>query len=296
MAASAPQLFFLAARGVSRGALLAVLRQEARGETSLAAQAAAYGRQEEAAAAAAEHRAEGWQTALRTRGGGYLTWGSAGYPSVLAHVLGAQAPPVLFHLGNAQLLEAPAIGMAGTRKPTAQGWRMAHEAAAAFGRAGLVLVSGGAEGVDTAAHAAALGAGGASIVVLPQGVLTYSLPRVWRPAFEEGRLLLLSEFAPDAPWAAHAAITRNATLSALSRALCIVEPRKTGGSIRTAHCGLATGKPVFAAGEPPECAAPPVLAEAGAEPLWSPQEGVRLEAVLAASQAERPEPAWLFPA
>jgi len=174
--------------------------------------------------------------------------GSREYPLALRIALGSAAPNLLFIHGVGSLLARPAAGIVGTRAPSTAGVRWAKACAGRFAEAGIPVVSGGAQGVDTAAHRAALRRRGETIVVLPQGLLSCTIPRLYRAAAAEGRAVLLSEFPPKAPWQAHAAITRNATISALARLVCVIEPRKTGGSMCTARHALGQGKPVFFAG------------------------------------------------
>lgn len=286
-----PTLFLLAAPGVSRGALLEAMRLEKRGEATLAEQAAAYRRQSPRNAEAAEGLALAWAADCMDLGYTWVSWLDAHYPALLTENLGNDAPPVLFLGGNAALLDRPAISIAGTRRPSKEGERNARELASGVVRRGNVVVSGGAMGVDTAARNGALEAGGATIVVLPEGLLGFMHPDDWFRALREKRILLLSEFVPCAPWADYAAVTRNATLSALGRAVCIVEPgQKRGGSLRTARCGLEQGKPVFVAGPPPDYAVPAELAAAGAEPLDVKRGAPCADRVLEAAAADRPLP------
>ncbi|HIJ66427.1 MAG TPA: hypothetical protein HPP77_10805, partial [Candidatus Hydrogenedentes bacterium] len=74
---------------------------------------------------------------------------------------------------------------------------------------------------------------------------TYRPSRSVAKAVGQGAAVLVSEFPPDAPWETHAAVTRNAVISALARLVCVIEPRKTGGSIRTARIALNQGKSVL---------------------------------------------------
>jgi predicted Rossmann fold nucleotide-binding protein DprA/Smf involved in DNA uptake len=87
--------------------------------------------------------------------------------------------------------------------------------------------------------------GGKTVVVLPQGILTYRGPALLFDAIQDGRAAVVSEFAPDMAWETHAAVTRNTTISAFSLLVCVIEPKKTGGSVRTARCALAQGKRVL---------------------------------------------------
>ena len=196
-----------------------------------------------------------------------LAVGSPGYPQALERFLGAQAPPLLFVRGQHSLLAGACAGVVGTRAPSAAGVELARACAVVFACAGIPVVSGGAAGIDSAAHAGALRAGGATVAVLPLGLLRYRLSPLFEEALAQGRLALVSHCVPDAPWRTHAAVARNATISALVRLLCVVEPKETGGSICTARHCLAQAKPVFHAlaspplggGEHPLARAQPLL-------------------------------------
>ena len=173
------------------------------------------------------------------------------YPSALTAWLGPEAPPLLFVSGDLALLAGPSAGIVGTRRPSARGKRLAAACAETVCDAGMIVVSGGAAGVDSAAHETAVARGGRTVVVLPQGVLTYHGPAFIEEALDEGRAAIVSEFVPEADWQTHAAVTRNATISALlSRMVCVIEPRAVGGSIRTARCALEQGKHVAVYVEP----------------------------------------------
>ncbi len=167
------------------------------------------------------------------------------YPAALRTCLGKGAPPLLFARGNLSLLKEAGVGIVGTRTPTTQGLHIARQCAQIFSFAGVPIISGGARGIDWAAHTNALNAGGTTIVILPQGMLTYEIPEILHTALQNGKALLLSEFIPNTRWMTHAAITRNGTISALTRLLCVIEPQKTGGSIQTARHSLEQRKPVY---------------------------------------------------
>ncbi len=131
--------------------------------------------------------------------------------------------------------------------------------------------------MDAAAHGAALAAGGATVIVLPQGALSYEKPSAYGEAMRAGRVLLLSEFVPDLPWCTHAAVQRNATISVLSDGLCVIAPAKQGGSIRTARCAIERAKPVFHAYAP----ASPLFRARGTHDVAQAEGAARLEAWLA---------------
>lgn len=170
------------------------------------------------------------------------------YPPALKASLGEKAPPLLFVQGNVRLLHEPMAGIVGARQVSRRGEILAEQCARIFAENGIGVVSGAARGVDTAAHRSVIGFGGKTVLILPQGLLTYTAPRAIQAAIGEGRAALVSEFAPDAVWATYAAVTRNATIASLARVLCVIEPRRLGGSIRTARVALGHGKRVLVYG------------------------------------------------
>ncbi len=196
-----------------------------------------------------------------------ITCADNDYPESLARDLGNRAPALLFLAGDRELLEAPAAAVVGARDVSRRGSILADETAAAFARAGVGVVSGGATGVDTAAHAAVLINGGKTVVVLPQGLLTFRGSRELLQAVEDGRAAILSEFLPDMTWQTHAAVTRNATISALANLVCVIEPKKQGGSVRTARYAIEHGKRVLVYCDPRHRDLADTLTRAGAGSL-----------------------------
>ena len=200
----------------------------------------------------AAHRAAARQdlAAVRQRGAQAIPFWAPAYPSRLRLALGPHAPPILFCTGPAALLSRPCGGIVGGRRPSAQGRHLARACALGLAPLGAAIVSGGAQGIDREAHAAALAASAPTIAVLPQGLLAPGPPAWLLAAARSGAALLVSEVPPFTPWQTHAAVVRNATVSALARVLCVLDARKRGGSIQTARHALSQGKPVLYGGGP----------------------------------------------
>ena len=201
----------------------------------------------------AEHyvdRASAMIERVEKAGGQAIVSTDGDFPESLKASLATAAPPLLFVVGNIGLIEADAAGIVGTRSPCEEGVWLTEQCAHVFSEKGVPGISGGAEGVDTAAHRAALAAGGTTVVILPQGLLSYRAPKELLNAVEDGRALLVSQFSPDAPWSTHGALTRNATIAGLSRLICVIEPGRKGGSVRTARHALEQGKHVMAYTQP----------------------------------------------
>ncbi len=167
------------------------------------------------------------------------------YPPALLAALDTAAPPLLVVAGDADLLARPAGAVVGSRAPSEAGVTLAGYCARWLAEHGRVVVSGGAQGIDTAAHSAALEAGGGTIVVLPQGLLSYGASRELAGAIEEGRAALVSQCLPEAPWTVSAAVARNEIIAAFSRVVCVIEPGSPGGSAKTGQDALNQSKPVL---------------------------------------------------
>jgi DNA processing protein len=196
-----------------------------------------------------------------------ITCADSDYPESLARDLGNRAPALLFLAGDRELLDEHAAAVVGARDVSRRGAMLATETASAFAQAGIGVVSGGATGADSAAHAAALANGGKTVVVLPQGILTFRGSRELLHAIDDGRAAILSEFLPDMTWQTHAAVTRNATISALANLVCVIEPKKQGGSVRTARHAIEHGKRVLVYCDPSHRDLAKTLTSAGARSL-----------------------------
>ena len=94
-----------------------------------------------------------------------------GYPAALRDLV--PAPDPLWLEGLEGILIRPSVAIVGTRRMSPYGERVARELAGALARAGAVVVSGLAQGIDCAAHGAAMDAGGASVAVLGEGITSF---------------------------------------------------------------------------------------------------------------------------
>ena len=156
-------------------------------------------------------------------------------------------PPVLFAVGPTNLIASPSVGFCGSRSATDRGLEVAADIAEQVSGQGFNVVSGGAKGVDITAHRTALANGGTTTVVLAEGILQYRMRQELRAVFDPARTLVVSEFFPDAPWIAGRAMQRNRTICALSRAMVLIEARKSGGTFAAGEAALAMGVPLFTA-------------------------------------------------
>lgn len=172
-----------------------------------------------------------------------IACGSAHYPKLLASL--SDAPPILWTMGHLGILRKPTIAIVGARNASAVGTRFAKTLAQDLADEGLVIVSGLARGIDTAAHSAAMGSG--TIAVMAGGV-DYIYPAqntgLARDILASG-LRLSEQPIGLIPQARHFPM-RNRIISGLATATIVVEATAKSGSLITAHCALDQGRDVFA--------------------------------------------------
>lgn len=167
------------------------------------------------------------------------------YPKRLLEI--SSPPPVLFIDGDKHCLSDPQIAIVGSRRPTPAGRKNAHAFASHMARAGLIVTSGLAMGIDGASHEGALEAGGLSIAVAATG-----LDRVYPARHRElakriaAQGALVSEFPTGIPPKAEHFPRRNRLISGLSLGVLVVEAARRSGSLITAGCAAEQGREVFA--------------------------------------------------
>ena len=179
-------------------------------------------------------------------GGWVLTPEDALFPLSLRHMTGC--PAALYALGVMPDLDrTPAVAVVGTRRASRDGWREAYALSAGLAAGGMVVVSGGAVGIDAAAHSGALAAGGVTIVVMACP-LNENYPRENEPLRRQilaNGGLLLSEFPPDEPYKCEFPI-RNRLMVGLSQAVCLAETPTRSGARITARLAREQNREVFA--------------------------------------------------
>ena len=178
---------------------------------------------------------------------GQPTWiGAEGLPGSLRDL--SNPPAGLWCVGDVSLFaNAPdhLVAIVGTREPTPYGVRMASQLARACARAGLVVVSGMARGVDVAAHRAALEVGGRTIGVQGTGVdVPYPVAHRTLLAEMGRRALVVSEVEPGTRAVQGCFPRRNRIIAALCRVTLVVEAGFKSGAVNTATQALELGRVV----------------------------------------------------
>jgi DNA processing protein len=193
----------------------------------------------------------------RARGGDLLVPEDARWPSGLAD-LGPEAPHALWVCGDTRTLVAAGRGVAliGARACTRYGEHVTAELASGLVTAGRVVVSGGAYGIDAAAHRSALATGGPTVAVLAGGVdrlYPAGNARLLRATQEAGALV--SEVPPGSVPSRQRFLQRNRLIAALSGATVVVEAAWRSGALSTATRAAALLRPVGAVPGPVTSAA-----------------------------------------
>lgn len=178
-----------------------------------------------------------------------LTLATKDLPHLLRDI--PQAPSQLFIEGDtfADILARPRVAIVGSRKVTPYARGVTEQLASALARAGVVVVSGLALGVDSIAHQATLDARGTTMAVLPGPLSTIyptSHTRLARQIVEQGGVLLSEYDTPGGAAIKRRLFERNRIVSALSDAVVITIAAEGSGSLHTARHAIAQGRPVYA--------------------------------------------------
>ncbi|HEY3439736.1 MAG TPA: DNA-processing protein DprA [Paludibaculum sp.] len=185
------------------------------------------------------------QEKLREGGIQMVTCTDAAYPSQLRQIY--DPPAVLFVQGRVELLQGVMVALVGSRRATPYGLAAAERLAADLANAGIVVVSGMARGVDTAAHVGALNSAGGTIAVFGCGLdLIYPAENRKLAARIAGEGLLVSEFPLGTPAHPQNFPIRNRIVSGLSEGVVVVEGMEYSGSLITARLALDQNREVFA--------------------------------------------------
>ena len=206
---------------------------------------------------------------LASRGITLRTLADEAYPARLRDRLGSKAPPVLFTAGDPLILADGGVAIVGSRDVDDAGTAFAEAIAGEAARAGRVVVSGGARGVDQVAMVAAFQAGGRVAGLLPEGLERRLRESGTRAAIADGQVALASPYHPGAAFSAGAAMGRNKLIYALSDvAVVVASAAGSGGTWAGAVEAIkARWVPVFVRIGPGSPQGNADLVELGARPL-----------------------------
>ena len=183
--------------------------------------------------------------AIAQSGGVFITPEDLSWPTRVNQL--AIPPLGLIVKGDISILNNPSLAIVGTRNPTPYGVRLAGDFAAGFVDREWDIISGGAYGIDTAAHRGALVAEGRTIAVIASGIdVQYPAgnARLFDEICENGAII--SEVMPGVTAMPHRFLIRNRLIAALSLSTLVVEAAFRSGSLRTARDAAELMRPVMA--------------------------------------------------
>lgn len=207
---------------------------------------------------------------LQNEGFQIIPINSPDYPVVLKENLKIKSsPPVLYIKGRKGLLQEDAVAIVGSRKAGNKALEFTDHVSKKSVKEFKVVVSGFAKGVDKQALDSTIEANGKSIIVLPQGILTFQsgFKKYYEPIVN-GDVLVLSTFFPKAGWDVGLAMARNAYIYGLAKEIYVAESDSKGGTWEGAMDGLKRERKIYVrVPEPKEKNANLKLVELGALPV-----------------------------
>ena len=188
---------------------------------------------------------EEWKR-VHAEGGSFLTYSEEAYPERLREIF--DPPPLLWVRGDVTLLTRPAIAVVGTRHPTPYGLGMAEMLSRDLALRGLIILSGMARGVDTAAHKGAIAARSPTVAIWGTGI-DVIYPKENKSLAEQiltGGGAILSEYKMGTFPAPQNFPRRNRLLSGISIGVLVVEAGEHSGTRVTARCAMEQNRDVYA--------------------------------------------------
>ena len=168
------------------------------------------------------------------------------YPKILKKNLKYNAPIVIYTKGNKSLLQEPSIAIVGSRKAEKVSLDFTDKVAKNSVLENKVVVSGYAKGVDRQALDSALEANGKSIIVLPQGITTFSSGfKQYFKHITNGNVLVMSTFAPKAPWSVELAMARNPIIYGMASEIFVAQSEDKGGTWSGVIDGLRKNRAIY---------------------------------------------------
>lgn len=171
---------------------------------------------------------------------------SAEYSQTLKNNLKIKAPTILYIKGNKKILQEDSVAIVGSRKANDISLKFTDNVAKKATQNYKVVVSGFAKGVDKQALDSSIHYKGQSIIVLPQGIMTFgSGIKKYYKQITSGDVVVVSTFPPKATWAVGLAMARNPIIYALANTIFVAQSENKGGTWSGVLDGLNKGRIIF---------------------------------------------------
>ena len=158
----------------------------------------------------------------------------------------AHSPALLYVKGNKQILDEKSIAIVGSRDASSKSLEFTDNISKISSKEFKVVVSGFAKGVDKQALDSAIKHKGQSIIVLPQGIMTFSSGfKQYYQQIINGDVLVLSTFPPKAGWSTGLAMARNSIIYGLANEIYVAESSEKGGTWSGVVDGLRKGRKIY---------------------------------------------------
>lgn len=168
------------------------------------------------------------------------------YSSILKNNLKIKSPTILYVKGNKKILHEDCIAIVGSRDASEISLLFTDYIAKKAVEGKKTIVSGFAKGVDKQALDSALKYEGQSIVVLPQGIMTFGAGvKKYYKEITSGRVLIVSTFFPKSPWSVSLAMARNPIIYGLANEIYVAQSSDSGGTWEGAIDGLKKGRTIL---------------------------------------------------
>ena len=179
---------------------------------------------------------------------------SQDYPQALSERLNTDAPPLLFVYGNTELLSQQGLAIVGSRRASNEGLHHVEKIIKGLAGYDVPIISGGATGIDKAAHVSAIENNLKTIIVLSSGIKQFLTTGL--SDFPKEEALVISQFHPNSPWSSAFAMVRNKLVCALSKGVIVVEAGIEGGTVHAGRTALELGIRLYVI-DPGEFKTPP---------------------------------------
>lgn len=169
------------------------------------------------------------------------------YPKMMKENLKVKyAPTIIYTKGDIKILQEDAVAIVGSREANEEALKFADNIAKKMANEYKVVVSGFAKGVDRQSLDSSVKYNGNSIIVLPQGILTFDSGfRKYYKEINHGGVIVLSTFPPDAGWSTGLAMARNRYIYGLAKEIYVAQTSSSGGTWSGAVDGLKKGRNVY---------------------------------------------------